>query len=130
MKTKFLILMTLIMSSLSAFAQSYPESMLEPSDIMKQEGDEWVVKSGIEIADALQAKGWEVKKPVNENRAECSIEIKNSKGGTYSCSIYRSSYVEIHFGTKAETTEFYNKIKNCKPKKGSWSMNSNTVILD
>lgn len=130
MKKNFLFLIMLLISSLGAFAQSFPDSKLEPSDIMEQKGDEWVVKSGTAIAEDLRAKGWEVKEPVTENRAECSIELKNSKGGTYSCSIYRSSYIEIHFGTKAETIEFYNHIKGCKPKKGSWSMNSNTVILD
>ena len=130
MKKQFLLLLMLLISSLGALAQNYPESMLEPTDIMEQKGDEWVVKSGTAIADDLKAKGWEVKAPVTENRAECSIELKNPQGGVFMCSLYRSSYIEIHFGNKADTIEFYNKIKSCNPKKGNWSMNANTVILD
>ena len=127
---KILFLAMLLIASVGAFAQSYEESILQPSDIMEKSGDEWVVKSGIAIADDLKAKGWEVKEPVSERRAQCSISLSNPKGCTYTCEIYRSSYVEIHFGTKAETIEFYNKIKDCKPAKGNWSMNANTVILD
>lgn len=130
MKKNYLFLIVLLISSLGAFAKSFPESKLEPADIMEQQGNEWVVKSGTAIADDLKAKGWDVKDPVTEKRAECSIELKNPKGGIYSCSIYRSSYIEIHFGNKADTIEFYNQIKDCKPQKGNWSMNSNTVILD
>lgn len=130
MKKSLLFLAMLMIASIGAFAQSYEESALEPSDIMEQSGDEWVLKSGTAIADCLQAKGWEVKTPVNENRAQCSIELKKPNGSAYSCEIYRSSYVEIHFGNKADTTEFYNKVKDCKVGKRKWSMNSNTVILD
>ena len=127
---KVILMMMLAMASFVTMAQNAAERMLEPSDLVEQQDGQCVVKSGTAIAECLAAKGWEVKEPATENRVQASVSFKNDKGATYTCELYRSSYIEIHFGTKAETIDFYNKVKDCKPKGLSWTMNANTVILD
>lgn len=123
MKKSVLLLFALVLTALSSFAQN--SYKLEPEDLLEKSGDQWVLKSGTAISDCLLAKGWTVNSPASERSADCSVD----KAG-YKCQVYRSSYLELHFGTKAQTIEFYNKVKSYNTKGGSWQMNGNTVFLD
>lgn len=124
MKKTIFLLVALMISSIGAFAAS----KLTPKDILEKSGDSWVIKSGIQIADEMKAKGWEVVGVPSVNSVDVVTKVPHTKA--IKCEVFKSGYIEVHFNTKAETIEFYNQIRRYNTPQWRWEMNANTVFSE